>query len=79
MKRRKDVDKKKLIVGQKYLRRRKTTYGNHSAEAESYLECVQITPAGAVFFCGERLEKLTDKQIQEEIIREAGKNENNGK
>ncbi len=73
------MDKKKLIVGQKYLRRRKTTYGNRPAEAESYLECVQITPAGAVFFCGERLEKLTDKQIQEEIIREAGKNENNGK
>lgn len=69
------MDKKKLIVGHKYLRRRKTTYGNRQAEAESYLECVQVTPAGAVFFCGERLEKLTDKQIQEEIIREVGRNE----
>lgn len=67
------MDKKKLIIGQKYLRRRKTVYGGKPAETESWLECVQITPAGAVFFCGERLEKLTDKQIKEEIIREVGK------
>lgn len=67
------MNKKKLTVGQKYLRRRKTTYGNHSAEAESYLECVQITPAGAVFFGAAGLEKLTDKQIKEEIIREVAK------
>ncbi len=69
------MDKKKLIVGQKYLRRRKTTYGNRPAEAESYLECVQVTPAGAVFFGAAGLEKITDKQIKEEIIREVGKNE----
>lgn len=67
------MDKKKLIVGQKYFRRRKTTYGNRPAEAESYLECVQITPVGAVFFGAAGLEKLTDKQIQEEIIREVAK------
>lgn len=67
------MDKKKLIVGQKYLRRRKTTYGNRQAEAESYLECVQITPAGAVFFGAAGLEKLTDEEIKNEIIREAGK------
>ena len=67
------MDKKKLIVGQKYLRRRKTTYGNRPAEAESYLECVQVTPAGAVFFGAAGLEKLTDKQIKEEIIKEVAK------
>lgn len=67
------MNKKKLIVGQKYLRRRKTTYGNRPAEAESYLECVQITPVGAVFFGAAGLEKLTDKQIKEEIIKEAAK------
>lgn len=67
------MDKKKLIVGQKYLRRRKTTYGNRQAEAESYLECVQITPVGAVFFGAAGLEKLTDKQIKEEIIKEVAK------
>lgn len=67
------MNKKKLIVGQKYLRRRKTIYGNRQAEAESYLECVQITPVGAVFFGAAGLEKITDKQIKEEIIKEAAK------
>ena len=62
------MNKKKLIVGQKYLRRRKTIYGGHPAEAESYLECVQITPAGAVFFGAAGLVKMTDKEIQEEIL-----------
>lgn len=64
------MDKKKLIVGHKYLRRN-TTYGGHAAEAESWLECVQITTAGAVFWGEEGLERLTDEQIAEEIIREA--------
>ena len=66
------MDKKRLIIGHKYLRRRKTIYGGKPAEAESWLECVQITPAGAVFFGASGLEKLTDKQIKEEIIQEAG-------
>ena len=65
------MDKKKLIVGHKYLRRRNTTYGGHTAEAESWLGCVQITTAGAVFWGENGLERLTDKQISEEIIREA--------
>lgn len=64
------MDKKKLIVGHKYLRRRAATYGGHTAEAESWLECVQITPAGAVFFGAAGLEKLTNEQIRKEIIRE---------
>lgn len=65
------MDKKKLIVGHKYLRRRAATYGGRTAEAESWLECVQITPAGAVFWGENGLERLTDEQIAEEIIREA--------
>lgn len=65
------MDKKKLIVGHKYLRRRAATYGGRAAEAESWLECVQVTPAGAVFMGAAGLEKLTDGQIAEEIIREA--------
>lgn len=67
------MDKKRLIIGHKYLRRRKTIYGGKPAEAESWLECVQITPAGAVFFGEAGLERMTDKQIKEEIIQEAGK------
>lgn len=65
------MDKKKLIVGHKYLRRRAATNGGRKVEAESWLECVQITPAGAVFWGAEGLERLTDGQIAEEIIREA--------
>lgn len=65
------MDKNKLIVGHKYLRRRAATYGGHTVEAESWLECVQITPAGAVFWGAEGLKKLTEEQIREQIIREA--------
>lgn len=65
------MDKKKLIVGHKYLRRRAATYGGHAVEAESWLECVQITTAGAVFWGAEGLENLTEEQIREQIIREA--------
>lgn len=64
------MEKNKLITGVKYLRRRKTEYGGHPAEADSFLKCIQITPAGAVFFCGDRLEKLTNEEIVKEIIKE---------
>ncbi len=65
------MDKKKLIVGHKYLRRRVATYGGRKVGAESWIECVQITPAGAVFWGAEGLEKLTEEQIRKEIIQEA--------
>lgn len=65
------MDKNKLTVGHKYLRRRNTTYGGREVEAESWLECVQVTPAGAVFIGEAGLEKLADEQIRKEIIREA--------
>lgn len=65
------MDKKKLIVGHKYLRRRAATYGGRMVEAESWLECVQITPAGAVFYGEAGMEKLTSEQIRKEIIQEA--------
>lgn len=54
------MDKKKLIPGHKYLRKRKTIYAGKEVEAESWLECIQITSAGAVFFGAAGLEKLTD-------------------
>lgn len=65
------MDKKKLIAGHKYLRRRKTIYGGREMEAESWVKCLQITKEGAVFLSGGNLEDMTDKEIQEEIIREA--------
>lgn len=40
------MDKKKLIPGKKYLRKRKTTYAGKEVEAESWIKCIQVTPAG---------------------------------
>lgn len=65
------MDKNKLTPGHKYLCRRAATYGGRKVEAESWIECVQVTPAGATFFGAAGTEKLTDEQIREEIIREA--------
>ena len=48
------MDKKDLIPGKTYLRKHKVTvhgrYGNKKAEADGYIECMQVTPAGAVFY-----------------------------
>lgn len=65
------INKERLIPGHKYLRRRAATYGGRVVEAESWLECVQVTPAGAVFWGENGLERLTSEQIRKEIIREA--------
>lgn len=65
------MDKKDLIPGKTYLRRHKTTvhgrYGSREAEAEGYIECMQVTPAGAVFFQSENVLKLTDEEIEREV------------
>ncbi len=37
---------------------------------------IQITPAGGIFFCGGNLEKLTNKEIEEELTE---RNESNNK
>lgn len=65
------MDKKKLIAGHKYLRRRKTIYGGREMEAESWVKCLQITKEGAVFLSGGNLEDMTEDEIKREIIREA--------
>ena len=65
------MDKKDLIPGKTYLRKHKATmhsrYSNKEAEAEDYIECVQVTPAGAVFFQSGNLLKLTDEEIEREV------------
>lgn len=66
------MKKEKLIPGKKYLRKRKTTYAGKEVEAESWIECMQVTPAGAVFWSSDDLLKLTDEQIEREV-------RNNGK
>ncbi|WP_317347202.1 hypothetical protein [Blautia argi] len=61
------MDKEKLVVGKTYLRRRKTVYAGKEVEAESWIKCIQITPAGAVFWSGDNLLKLTDEEIKKEV------------
>ncbi len=62
------IYKKKLIPGHKYLRKRKTTYAGKEVEAESWIKCIQATPAGAVFWSGDNLLKLTDEEIKKEVM-----------
>jgi hypothetical protein len=65
------MDKKDLIPGKTYLRKHKSTmhsrYGNKEAEAEGYIECMQVTPAGAVFYQSGNLLKLKDEEIEREV------------
>lgn len=58
------MEKNNLIPKQKYIRRR-TVEGK---KTESIMHCIQTTPAGAVFFQGGNLVKLTNKEIQEELL-----------
>lgn len=57
------MKKSNLIPKQKYIRRR-TVDGK---KTESIMECIQITPAGGIFFQGGNLEKLTNKEMEEEL------------
>ena len=45
-------------------------YGNKEVEAEGYIECMQVTPAGAVFFQSGNVLKLTDEEIEREVREE---------
>ena len=62
------MDKEKLVVGKTYLRRRKTVYAGKEAQAESWIKCIQITPAGAIFWGGDNIIKLEDEQIRKEVL-----------
>lgn len=57
------MKKSNLIPKQKYIRRR-TVNGK---KTESIMECIQITPAGGIFLQSGNLEKLTNKEIEEEL------------
>lgn len=65
------MDKKDLIPGKTYLRKHKVTvhgrYGSREAEAEGYIECMQVTQAGAVFCQSGNLLKLKDEEIKREV------------
>ena len=65
------MKKEKLIPGKTYLRKHKVTvhgrHGSKEAEAEGYIECMQVTPAGAVFYQSGNLLKLKDEEIEREV------------
>lgn len=65
------MKKESLIPGKTYLRKHSKTlhgrYGEKEAKAEGYIECMQVTPAGAVFFQSGNLLKLTDEEIKKEV------------
>lgn len=63
------MKKENLIQGKTYLRRHKVTvhgrYGSRESEAEGYIECMQVTPAGAVFYQSGNVLKLKDGSSKE--------------
>lgn len=65
------MKKENLIPGKTYLRKHKVIvhgrYGSKEAEAEGYIECMQVTPAGAVFFQSGNVLKLKDEEIEREV------------
>lgn len=71
------MKKENLIPGKTYLRRHKVTvhgrYGSREAEAEGYIECMQVTPAGAVFYQSGNLLKLKDEEIEREVMEDGRK------
>lgn len=66
-----NMKKENLTPGKTYLRKHKATmqskYGNKEAEAEGYIECMQVTPAGAVFYQSGNVLKLKDEEIEREV------------
>lgn len=62
------MKKADLVLGKKYLHRRRTVIAGIPRQAERWLRCERITPTGAVFSRDFETEiELTDKEIEEEI------------
>ena len=65
------MKKENLIPGKTYLRKHKATmhsrYGSKRTEVEGHIKCMQVTPAGAVFYQSGNLLKLTDEEIEKEL------------
>ena len=65
------MKKENLIPGKTYLRKHKVIvhgrYGSRESEAEGYIECMQVTPAGAVFYQSGNVLKLKDEEIEKEM------------
>lgn len=63
------MKKANLILGRKYLHRRRTVIAGIPRQAERWLRCERITPTGAVFSRDFEAETvLTDEQIEKELM-----------
>lgn len=61
------MDKRNLIPGRKYLHHRKLIIDERQLEAERWIQCLEITGAGATFRHEYEVFKLTDQKIKEEL------------
>ena len=62
------MKKANLILGRKYLHRRRTVIAGIPRQGERWMRCEQITPTGAVFSRDFEAETvLTDEQIEKEL------------
>ena len=63
------MKKADLIIGRKYLHRRRTEIGGVFREAERWLRCERIKDNGAVFSRDFEAEtELSDEQIEKELM-----------
>lgn len=63
------MKKADLVLGKKYLHRRRTVIAGIPRQAERWLRCERITPTSAVFSRDFEPETvLTDEQIEKELI-----------
>lgn len=62
------MEKDKLEIGKKYIRKRKVVIDNISREAECFLRCEEVNEVGAVFSrCFEPLIIMTNAEIEKEL------------
>lgn len=62
------MKKANLILGKKYLHRRRTVIAGIPRQAERWLRCERISPTGAIFSREfEPRIRLTDAQIEREV------------
>ena len=62
------MDKRNLIPGRKYCIIEKIIINGRQMEAERWIQCLEITGAGAIFSYEYEMLELTDREIRKEII-----------
>lgn len=64
------MQKRRMLLGRKYLHHRKIQMGDRDLEAERWVRYVEETPKGGVFEHEFEQFELTDKEIKNEIREE---------